>query len=594
MKEAISKIFCLLTGNEKRFALVLLLYMIIGSVLEIFSLGILPGFIAIVSDPNLIRKYKIGNELISIVKINSQQQLIVYGSAIIFLVFVIKNIFITFLIKTRINYIADIQMRLSTKLLSLYYHTDYTFHLNRNSSDLFSKVTDEVRIITNNILLPFITILMDVLFSASTLALLLIFEPTISIITFIIFSCSGLIFLAVTKKNTRKYGEQLTFIRSEMYKRVNEGFGGLKDAKVLNRTSYFKQQIIEAFSEVINATKFQQIISLLTRPFIETIAILGMLSITVIIILQGRPMNEVISVLALFSIAVIRLLPSISQVITGISGIRTFMYTVDPIYKDFVSLKENDSLKHDGNEKQVNFINQISINNLSYRYPSADKNSITELNLTIKKGEAIGLVGSSGAGKTTLVDIILGLLDPIDGSIEVDGLPISQNLSGWQKNIGYIPQLIFLSDNTIKRNIAFGIPENQIDNQKLKNAIIAAQLEKLIEELPNGVDTEIGERGVRLSGGQRQRIGIARALYHNPQVLIMDEATSALDNITEKYVIESIERLKGDRTIITIAHRLTTVKNCDCLYLMKNGQIETKGTYEELVRHSSYFKEMNI
>ena len=594
MKQAIKKILSLLTPSEKKGALFLLIYMILGSIFEIFSLGILPGFIAVVSKPELIDKSDFAKSLLVSFHITDQKGLIIYGAVFILFVFIVKNVFTAFLIRTRVNYVSDIQMRLSSKLLSTYYYTDYTFHLSRNSSDLFSKVTDEVRIMINNILLPFITLIMDSMFSLSTLLLLLIVEPTISILTFAIFSVSGLLFLSYTKKNTKRYGEQLTFIRSEMYKSVNEGFGGLKDARVLNRLGYFEKKIQQTFREVIEATKFQQIVSLLSKPFIETIAIMGMLSIAVMVIVQGRPMNEVLSVLALFSIAAIRLLPSVNQIISGISGIRTFVYTVAPLYDDFVNLKENTQLKNHASENVLHFNDQITIKDLTYRYPSAENDSVSNLNLTIKKGEAIGLVGSSGAGKTTLVDIILGLLEPTGGYIEIDNIHITENLAGWQKNIGYIPQHIFLSDNTIKRNIAFGVADEEINEEGLERAIHAAQLEKLISELPAGVNTEIGERGVRLSGGQRQRIGIARALYHNPQVLIMDEATSALDNITEKYVIEAIERLKGDRTIITIAHRLTTVKNCDCLYLMKHGRIIAQGTYDELLNKSSDFKEMNI
>ena len=220
--------------------------------------------------------------------------------------------------------------------------------------------------------------------------------------------------------------------------------------------------------------------------------------------------------------------------------------------------------------------------------------AINGITINIKRGEAIGFVGSSGAGKTTLVDVLLGLLIPQLGSIYVDGIDIFEDIRAWQKNIGYIPQSIFLADNTIKRNIAFGINDEEIDDKKLLAAIKAAQLETLIQDLPLGLETEIGERGVRLSGGQRQRIGIARALYHNPQILIMDEATSALDNITERYVVEAIERLKGDRTIITIAHRLSTVKKCDCLYVMKEGKIISSGKYDELLKDSLEFRKMNV
>ncbi|MDZ7693112.1 MAG: ATP-binding cassette domain-containing protein [Balneolaceae bacterium] len=229
---------------------------------------------------------------------------------------------------------------------------------------------------------------------------------------------------------------------------------------------------------------------------------------------------------------------------------------------------------------------------MHYSYPESSEQALDGVSVTIPKGKAIGFVGESGAGKTTIVDVLLGLMKPTKGKITVDGKDIHENLSGWQQNIGYIPQSIYLADDTLRQNIAFGLPKKEIDDEKIKQAVISAQLSKLLENLPEGLDTIIGENGARLSGGQRQRVGIARALYHNPDVLVMDEATSALDNITEKQVTEAIESLIGERTIIMIAHRLTTVMNCDRLYLMEEGRVIQEGTYDELVEKSSLFREM--
>ncbi len=593
LKKSLTKIFDLLNAKEKSNAYLLFGLMILGSVLEIFSLGLLPGFIAVVSKPEIIEKYIWMKNILSNLNITSKKQLILYGSIMLIFIFVLKNLFAGYLINKRIKYVSGIQIRLTSDLLRLYFNAPYTFHLNRNTADFLSKLSDEVRIMITSVLLPFIVLMMDILFTVSTLILLILVEPVISISAFVIFGLAGSGYWYAVRKKSINYGSQLTFIRTEMNKRILEGFGGLKDARVLNREKYFINTAHESFNKTTEATMHQQIVSNMSRPVIETIAILGMLSIVIVVVLQGREMASVLSVLALFAIAAVRLLPTVNQIITGFTGIRSNIFTVDPVYSDIKILEKEENILHD-KTNILPFNNSISIDGIYYTYPMIEQPSIKGISFQIKKGEAIGVVGSSGAGKTTLVDILLGLLKPQNGKIEVDGTDIFNDIRAWQKNIGYIPQSIFLSDNTIKRNIAFGINDEEIDETKLKEAIQAAQLESLISELPLELETEIGERGIRLSGGQRQRIGIARALYHNPQILIMDEATSALDNITEKYVVDAIERLKGDRTIITIAHRLSTVKNCDCLYLMKSGKIIASGDFNTLLKESSEFKEMNI
>jgi ABC-type multidrug transport system fused ATPase/permease subunit len=593
MKEQIRQLFELLTSAEKKKAVWIFILMFTGALMEIISLGILPGFIAIVSGPELIDKHEWLKRIFSALSVNTQQDLIIAGSICVILVFVIKNIFAALLIHQRINYTAAIQYRLSSTLLKLYYNAPYTFHLNRNSTDLFSKVSDEIRLIVNNILLPLISLCMDIMFTLATLLLLLAYEPMISCISFLIFGLAGVAYWFAVRKKALLYGSRLSFIRSEMFKRIYEGFGGLKDARVLNREHHFIKQTTESFDDTIKASTHQQIVSLLSRPFIETLAILGMLSIVVVVVIQGRPMSEVLVVLALFAIAAVRLLPTVNQILAGYSGLRSFLYTITPVYNDIRLLEKEELLLSEHPAEAMPFEREITLDNVSYQYPGTDQYAVQSLTLILPKGHAIGFVGTSGSGKTTLVDMMLGLLKPVSGTIAVDGKNIMADIRAWQQHIGYIPQQIFLSDNTIRRNIAFGIDDAQIDDRKLDAAIKAAQLESLISQLPEGIDTEIGERGVRISGGQRQRIGIARALYHNPQVLVMDEATSALDNVTEKYVIEAIERLKGNRTIITIAHRLSTVKNCDKLYLMKNGKIIAGGTYDELLTESDEFKEMH-
>jgi ATP-binding cassette subfamily C protein len=321
-----------------------------------------------------------------------------------------------------------------------------------------------------------------------------------------------------------------------------------------------------------------------------------MLSITIALVLRNKDLSTILPSLALFGFASVRLMPSISQILGSFSSLRFSFPAINPVWKDMEYLK-NEKVSQDrifDEHSDVSLQKQIEFKNVSYQYPEAVTQSLKNINIIIPMGKAVAFVGSSGAGKTTIVDVTLGLLQPSFGQIFVDGIDIHTNIPAWQKQIGYIPQHIFLADNSIRNNIAFGIEESEIDDAKIWEAIRLSQLESLILELPEGIHTNIGERGVRFSGGQRQRIGIARALYHNPKILIMDEATSALDNITEKYIVQEIEALKGSRTIIIIAHRLTTVMNCDTIYFMDKGKIIDEGTYDNLIENNLAFKKMAL
>jgi ATP-binding cassette, subfamily B, bacterial PglK len=394
----------------------------------------------------------------------------------------------------------------------------------------------------------------------------------------------------------KAYGEREQLHRSDMIKAVNQGIGGIKDARVLNRENEFIEKFrIEAF----NSSRLLTYISYtkkIPQPVIETTAVIGMMLIAAILVWQGRSMTAIIPIMALFGMAIVRLMPAIRKLTMDYTYLIYNIVSINPIYEDLKELELERKLFIEDRRKGevLNLKRVIDAKDVYYSYPDSDEQALNGVSFAIPKGHAVAFVGSSGAGKTTVVDLLLGLLKPKSGTIEVDGMNIQENLSAWQQNIGYIPQSIYLADETLRSNIAFGLPESEIEEDKIWRAIDSAQLRELVERLPDGLDTIIGENGTRLSGGQRQRVGIARALYHNPQVLVMDEATSALDNITEKEITKAIEALKGDRTVIMIAHRLTTVENCDLLYLMKEGKIVDSGTYSNLVDNNRDFRKMAL
>lgn len=383
-----------------------------------------------------------------------------------------------------------------------------------------------------------------------------------------------------------------------MVKAIQQGLGVIKEIRVLHREKTFIQTLEKSMWQTIKAARYQFLANHITQPYMEFISVAGLLSIAILLVLMGHEAETIAPTLILFAAAFIRLKPAIASVVQGVNNLRFGVVSIDPIHEDLTllekhALKKSNQTK-DNNSTGMQLHHRLDLEGVWYRYPGSDQYALKDITLTLPKGHSIAFVGSTGAGKTTIVDVILGLLKPEKGRIAADGMDIHDNLSAWQRNIGYIPQFIYLTDDTIRHNVALGLADKNINEEQLQHAIQASQLETFVESLPQGLDTVIGENGIRLSGGQRQRIGIARALYHNPEILVMDEATSSLDNVTEKSVIMALDALKKNRTIIMIAHRLTTVQNCDVLYYIKNGKIESSGTYNELIKTSNEFKALAI
>ncbi len=573
-----------------------LLLMILGAFAELVGIGTLPAFIAVVTKPELLQKFPLLNEAIVNAGITTPEKLLTYGAITLIIIFILKNTYITYLGYYKSKVVYDIQLRLSYDLFSAYLKAPYTFHLNRNSSELLGNVYDSVKIVISGVIIPMITIIMEMLLLISIVVLLVTVEPLITLVTVLVFGLAGFTYLKTTKARSVNVGKELQQLRDVVYKVVTEGLIGFKDARILNRENFFIKNFYTSSQKNANGLMHQTFISGLTKPILETIAMIVMLSITIALVLRSNDLAGILPSLALFGFASIRLMPSISQILGSISSLRFSFPAINPVWKDLHYLKTQKIIEFQNHnpDQKIKLQHAITFEDVSYRYPEAPVASLHQVSITIPAGKAVAFVGSSGAGKTTMVDLILGLLYPTQGAIYVDGTNIHENTPAWQKQIGYIPQQIFLADNTIRNNIAFGIPESEIDDEKVWQAIKLAQLEALIKELPEGLETNIGERGVRFSGGQRQRIGIARALYHDPKILVMDEATSALDNITEKSIVQEIETLKGNRTIIVIAHRLTTVLNCDNIYFMDKGLIVDSGSYQELINKNESFRKMAL
>ena len=596
MNKVLNKLFYLLPKGDIVKIPILFLMMLIAALLEIAGIGMIPAFVAIVAVPEKVLDYELIKPLLAFLNVQNAQDLLLGGSIALVLMFVLKSAYIIFFGFIESRFLSMRRFGISKKMMSTYMQAPYTFHLNRNSSELVRNTNGEVNIIVNNILQGLLTIAKDGVMTLTILGFLLFYEPLITLIVIVLSGLGAGSFILFTQKKMKRYGEEMVGYRGDMIKAVYEGINGLKDARILNRESEFINQFSSAAYKTATLQTYTRFIKQIPRPVVETTAVMGMMLISVLMVWQGRPMAAIIPTLTLFAMAVVRLMPAVQSISSMYTSLQYNIASLDPLFNDLKMLEEETArfLKARKDARKISLENSIEVKNLHYNYPGSSEQALNGVSVTIPKGKAIAFVGESGAGKTTIVDLLLGLMKPSKGEITVDGKDIHENLAGWQKNIGYIPQSIYLADDTLRRNIAFGLPENEIDDDKVKEAIESAQLNKLVKNLDKGLETIVGEHGARLSGGQRQRVGIARALYHKPEVLVMDEATSALDNITEKQVTKAIESLIGERTIIMIAHRLTTVMNCDRLYLMEHGKIIKEGTYEELVEKSELFREMAL
>ncbi|MGD8426839.1 MAG: ABC transporter ATP-binding protein [Balneolaceae bacterium] len=596
MLKTFKKILYILPDGDAIKMTILFLLMLVAACLEVVGIGMIPAFVAIVADPDRVMAVERLQPVFNYLGIISAKDLLIWGSLALVSVFVIKSLYIIAFNYFESRFVFNRRYALTHRLMGVYMHAPYTFHLKRNTAELFRNVNTEIHVFINSVFTSLFKISREAVMAMAILIFLFVVEP---LITLLVISLSGFgagLFILLNKKKMKEYGEIEQGLRMETVKVIYEGLGGIKDARVLNREGEFIERYRIKARESTRLMTYIRFIQQIPRPVVETTAVVGMLMVSVLLVWQNRAMSDIIPILTLFAMATVRLMPSVQQIVAMYTTLRYNIVSIDPIYNDLKELeKENiNFIKDRENKKPLELGKEIEIRNLSYQYPESTEQALQHVSIIIPKGQAVAFVGSSGAGKTTLVDVILGLLEPDEGEIMVDGTNIKGNISAWQRNIGYIPQSIYLADETLRSNIAFGLPEAKIDDEKVIRAVKLAQLETLVNRLPEGLDTLIGENGTRLSGGQRQRVGIARALYHDPKVLIMDEATSSLDNITEKQITNAIHSLKGERTLIIIAHRLTTVKNCDKLYFMEEGKIIQEGRYSDLVESNIKFREMAL
>lgn len=592
-----SKLLFLFNSREKLLAIGLFVAMFVGAVLEATGIALIFPVITLVNNPDVALTNPTLRWAYDFSGSRSFDEFSFRVVLTILGVYLFKYVYLAFLYNVQYRFITARQTSLSARLFKAYLHSSYPFHLQHNSAKLLANVNTTVHLIFSGVIVPALSLLIELLVAFSVLSVLLVISPLPTLGTIVILGGAGVIFYFFIKRRSSIYGRMQEERYVQMTKWVNQGLGGIKEVKILGREDFFLNEYTENSRYFGRASRFIRTTGDLSRLFVEALVLCSVLLVMAAMLWLQKDLQQIVPMLGLFALAAIRLMPSANRILYSLATIRYHSAFVDEVYQDLKELDdEADKLSFDENsedsDRTLLFKKGITLENLSFRYAETGKEILKNIYLSISKGQTVAFVGSSGAGKTTIVDIIMGLLAPTEGRVLLDNIDINVNLKAWQRKIGYIPQPVYLSDDTIKRNVAFGISDDNIDEKQVWNSLRAAQLEEFISNLPNKLETDIGENGVLLSGGQRQRVGIARALYHNPEVLILDEATAALDNKTESEVTSAIESLSGTKTIIAIAHRLTTVKNFDRIFLMKNGEIIDSGTFDYLLNHNADFQIM--
>ncbi|WP_172806087.1 ABC transporter ATP-binding protein [Bradyrhizobium erythrophlei] len=587
------KLLSVLTQGEKRRLYFVLGGLLMTGVADVLGISSILPFMAIIAKPEYVHEAKamaLAYEYSGASTIN--EFLSILGIACLSIVLISNAA--TFVVQASIlKFSYEVSRGLSLRILSSYLSQRYDFFLRRNSSGLLLSTIGEVEGVVNGVLLPGLQAISKIVAAALILLLVIIVDPILAAIFLATFGGAYAAIFLVTRRRVSWYGEKSQIERRSLFAIASEAFGGIKELKLLGREGFYFRRFYEASNRLrIYQTRYN-VIAAVPRYLVETTAFGSVIFVVLFLLNTGRDFQAAVPLLVLYAFTGYRLMPAFQAMFQNFTSVRFNWPSVEMVAGEIAGL-ENYGQPNDLDESrpaQLHLNEYIALDRVGYAYPQASGVVIKEISLRIDKCSTVGLVGETGAGKTTIVDILLGILSPSSGELLVDGTPIQdRNRRSWQENIGYVPQQGFLSDASISSNIAFGVPLSLIDGARVEAAARIAQLHDFVSQLPDGYQTVVGERGVRLSGGQRQRISIARALYQDPAVLVFDEATSALDGLTEDAVVDAIRRLTHRKTIITIAHRLSTVRDCDVIYLLENGSIVDSGTFDELIARNRVFQ----
>lgn len=597
MFSLIKKLVRILTVREKLQLAALLLAIIITAFTQTLGIASVLPFITLIMNPNLIFENRWLHWIYQTFNFSSVTGFIIFVGIVMFVIIVLSNLISAFTTWLNLRFVWMNNHRLSRRLLEKYLSMPYVFFLNKNSSELSKNVLADVAQLTGSFLIPLMNIISRGLVAVFILIMLLWINVLVSFLTILVIGGTYAAVYWRVNRNLKYRGEKSLDANLNRFKAVLEALGGIKDIKVLNREDFFLEKYSNYSYQFAWHNSWNAVISQLPRFALEAIAFGGVIIFVLILLIQRGDATQVIPLSSVFAFAGYRLMLAMQEIFSCFTQMQFSRSLFDRIYADFTAPDQevlHQVVRRNQEPDTLPFHKEIVLQDISYTYQNTDQPVLSAINLSIRKNTAVALVGSTGAGKTTLIDIIIGLLVPQQGRMLIDGLAVTgDNVRSWQRKIGYVSQHIYLTDDTVTRNIAFGVPDQLVDRTRLEQAAQLANIRDfIINDLPYGYDTIIGEHGIRFSGGQRQRIGIARALYNDPDVLVFDEATSALDGVTEDAVFSAMLNTVRSKTLIIIAHRLTTVKNCDQVYMLEKGRVIASGTYDSLLAENKHFRAM--
>jgi len=570
-------LWALLNPSERKALSGLFILMLVGTLLETASVALLIPVLAVLTSSNSEIKLPFGT-----IQTNLDQNVLIWSVIIgVLFLYIAKNIFLGISVWIQRGYLTKLSARIASRILETYILQPFSFHLQKNSS-LLIRNTQDASVVVGGGIEPLLAMVSEGLIIVALLIVLVIVEPVGTILVVSTLLVATMMFHRLSDRKLQDWGTRRQFEKGRIIRTIQQSLGAIKDLQVLNREDWF---ILEHNKhQVRDQSLLRKIITVQSMPrlWLEVMAIGGLTGLVGVMLSAGNEPKEIVPVVGLFAATAFRILPSVNKVVGSRQLLKVSRNAIETIHGDLqLPVLEKQKTQID----PINF-QTVVVENLTFTYEGIAESVLNNVDVHIRKGEAVGFVGQSGSGKSTLIDLMLGLLEPQSGSVLINGLSIEDVKQSWQKTIGYIPQTIFLMDDSLRRNIAIGIADKEIDELAITEALKSAQLEDFVASLPEGIDTMVGERGVRLSGGQRQRIGIARALYHRPSVLVLDEATSSLDTETEHGVMQAVQALQGDKTVIIVAHRLSTVEYCDRLYRLDAGRIVDEGTFDEVMNRS--------
>ena len=591
----VRQLWYILTPKERMEGALLLCAMVLGALFETLSIGVIFPFIAVLKEPELIVKSRYFQPFLPQHGLHEPRLLFLTLGITLISLFAVKTGYLILLYRWLYRYAMKKHINLSRQLLAGYLSAPYTLHVQRNSADLIRVTTRSVEDFATTFMVNLLIVLGEVLVLGALASLLTVIEPLGMVGALLVLGVPTALVYRSTQPGLASAGRAAEESFAAMIQWAGQAISGVKEITITGRRAFFLDQHAHHVQRFSNSNRLLSFLMTLPRFIIDTLSVTALITVAAILLARGQDLQSSLLLLGMFALAAVRMIPSTTRLSSALAQVRFRYASTEVIYRELLALRQrpSDPPPNPADEKTapLPFRQALALEHVSFSYPGAHRPAIDDVSIVIPRGYWVGFIGPTGAGKTTLADLILGLLAPTSGKILLDEQNLNDNLAGWQRNIGYVPQTTYLIDDTVRRNVAYGVPEAEIDDGRVWLALRTAQVDHLVRSLPGELDAIVGERGGRLSGGERQRLGIARALYGDPEVLVIDEGTSNLDPVTEAAIVEVVAGLRGKKTIIVIAHRPAFVRNCDCIFMLAQGRLRSSGRYSELLAKDRDFSE---